>query len=715
MNPRSTRALPALFPLALLAFHLPAQGTWVPLSDSVPALTYSGTWDSLRDRALLAGPSGEVLEFDGDHWLAAGRLPATSFGPFLEFQTHRGRTLALVNRANTTNFETWEYDGAEWRMRVPDHSPTPRVNTMLAYDSLRQRVVLFGGTRGTRVDDTWEWDGNDWLRRLPALRPAARDNAGMCFDPTRGVTMLVCGRTETTFLSDHWEWDGTNWVQRNLAVLPQARTRGKLVFDATRSRTVFYGGQDFGATTLYEQPWEFDGQQWQLRSINSAPPGRTGHTMVGAPGGVRIFGGLNAPIDQRAEIWDYDGSQFTPRHGPIVAWNTAAFDATRNRDVVVGWPGFVGFPTQLRTFEWDGDALAEVLVPGPSQRTNPMMADGMNGRVLLFGGAWTSGLLNDTWTYDGNTWQQVAASGPPARIGGALATDTARNVVVLYGGYVDPATILADTWEWNGASWTQQAFTGPGPRFYAPMAFDQANSRIVLHGGQSSFTGYDDTWSYTAAGWQQINSGGPIGQFLAWSGDFGGVVLATNPPTVEGTTKTYILQGSAWIELWMAEKDRRINQLVQDPNGHLLGLGGVDGLSRTLFTTRPGTVEPLYVACSNVGTPPIMVLHDRPRPGTTLRLELVRAEPGQIALLAASYAWGQFTVVGNCHSPLMQPTLVGVTSTNLAGQAMVPIAVPNNPALLDVYLALQYGVGETAGPIGGTFALSSSLLVKIGD
>jgi len=33
----------------------------------------------------------------------------------------------------------------------------------LAYDSRRERVVLYGGSNGTQTfGDTWEWDGANW-------------------------------------------------------------------------------------------------------------------------------------------------------------------------------------------------------------------------------------------------------------------------------------------------------------------------------------------------------------------------------------------------------------------------------------------------------------------------------------------------------------------------------------------------------------------------
>jgi hypothetical protein len=41
--------------------------------------------------------------------------------------------------------------------------PRPRAGHSMAYDTTRNRTVLFGGTVGDAlVNDTWEWDGQSW-------------------------------------------------------------------------------------------------------------------------------------------------------------------------------------------------------------------------------------------------------------------------------------------------------------------------------------------------------------------------------------------------------------------------------------------------------------------------------------------------------------------------------------------------------------------------
>jgi hypothetical protein len=51
---------------------------------------------------------------------------------------------------------TWQWDGKHWAQRG-DFGPSPRALSTMAYDSARDRVVLFGGqVDSTVLGDTWE-------------------------------------------------------------------------------------------------------------------------------------------------------------------------------------------------------------------------------------------------------------------------------------------------------------------------------------------------------------------------------------------------------------------------------------------------------------------------------------------------------------------------------------------------------------------------------
>ena len=56
------------------------------------------------------------------------------------------------------------------------------------------------------------------------------------------------------------------------------------------------------------------------------------------------------------------------------------------------------------------------LSPGSSPPARSYLAmayDPVSGKIIMFGGFDGVGYLNDTWTFDGVTWTQVATNTPP--------------------------------------------------------------------------------------------------------------------------------------------------------------------------------------------------------------------------------------------------------------------------------------------------------------
>jgi hypothetical protein len=201
-----------------------------------------------------------------------------------------------------------------------------------------------------------------------------------------------------------------------------------------------------------------------------------------------------------------------------------AFDPVRGKTVLFG-----GAILDRGTWEWDGQYWTQVSDMGPTLRRDFGMAwDNVSQRVLLFGGVAVSAdpvsggnpaVLGDTWEWDGESWTQVDDSGPAARFAFAIASDTTRNRVVLFGGansVPGGPQALGDTWEWDGTAWTQQDETGPFARSGHHMTFDNARARTVLFGGVPiSGIGQSDTWEWSGTAWVLVSEFGPARRFGA--------------------------------------------------------------------------------------------------------------------------------------------------------------------------------------------------------
>ena len=103
--------------------------------------------------------------------------------------------------------DTWTWNGAVWsKVAVP--GPAARFQSAMVHDVARRRLVLFGGQRG----DTWEWDGADWSLRVPAASPSTRSAHAMAYDAARQRIVLFGGSNSSGCVGDTWEWDGVNWL-----------------------------------------------------------------------------------------------------------------------------------------------------------------------------------------------------------------------------------------------------------------------------------------------------------------------------------------------------------------------------------------------------------------------------------------------------------------------------------------------------------------------
>src|SRR5262245_40547835 len=113
----------------------------------------------------------------------------------------------------------------------------------MAFDSARNRVVLFGGESAAAalIGDTWEWDGQEWTQQEDT-GPAARKVRAMAYDSVRNRMVLFGGDAGSgSGLGDTWEWDGTTWTQVT-DFGPDACLAAAMVFQG--DRVALFGGID---------------------------------------------------------------------------------------------------------------------------------------------------------------------------------------------------------------------------------------------------------------------------------------------------------------------------------------------------------------------------------------------------------------------------------------------------------------------------------------
>ena len=210
----------------------------------------------------------------------------------------------------------------------------------------------------------------------------------------------------------------------------------------------------------------------------------------------------------------------------------------------------------------------------PDRYAASMAYDAATSQLVLFGGFSDSGVLNDTWVWNGSTWAQVddipagctdnCTDSPPARGYAVMAYDAATSQLILFGGRYPEA---GDTWDWNGTTWTRLApATSPPARDSATMAYDAQTSRLVLFGGDDGTHIRNDTWVWNGSTWTQVDdspagcidtcaSSPPGRQLASMASDpagGGGVVLfggETGNNVSSNLDDTWVWDGSTWAQV----------------------------------------------------------------------------------------------------------------------------------------------------------------------
>jgi hypothetical protein len=352
----------------------------------------------------------------------------------------RSSSLALRDRALSVHLDTAglvfpvlldpAIETAFWEEQLPKTSPPPRNGLAMAYDSARQKVVMFGGSGP--LADTWEWNGKDWTERCMAAPcnatgnvPPARAGHSMAYDAAHARTVLFGGDTmPMSETQDTWLWDGVKWtaVCGTGCTPPPVRAWAALAYDERRSRTVLFGGNTWVSVTCgysmcpmaspYADTWEWVGTTWN-QVMPMTPPGASYALGMAYDSKQKVsvlFGGLNASAMTTNETWAWDGTNWAEACTaapcdatlpPARSDFAMAYDSVRHKTVVFGGSGPSDDTWESDTWEWDGaawDLTTQGLSP-PGRTDSAMVFDEATGSMLLFGGEGATSALSDTWEY----------------------------------------------------------------------------------------------------------------------------------------------------------------------------------------------------------------------------------------------------------------------------------------------------------------------------
>ena len=241
------------------------------------------------------------------HLRLSSRTPVVRGGHNITYDSLRGRVVMYGGvRSNAPLYETWAWDGASWTPLVTRIAPKGAAWPGLAYATSRDRIVLFGGYVLQDYNDTWEFDGTEWHRMAPVHSPPVRIRPVLAYHAGIDKVVLFGGFA----FADTWLWDGHDWTEVDTPVHPIARDLHAMAYDRDRQVLVLFGGRDIGAGLLGDH-WEFDGNQWRQIILPTMPPPRRGHAMdYDLDRQCIVLYGYEIP---NTRLWEYDGHTWTAR------------------------------------------------------------------------------------------------------------------------------------------------------------------------------------------------------------------------------------------------------------------------------------------------------------------------------------------------------------------------------------------------------------------
>lgn len=206
------------------------------------------------------------------------------------------------------------------------------------------------------------------------------------------------------------------------------------------------------------------------------------------------------------------------------------------------------------------DGALDVPASLPNRYDFATAYDSARNEIVLFGG-WdrgadgrTRGYRPETYTFDGTEWtKEEPNTFVAARYDASMVYDPVRQQVVMFGGTRADNVKLNETLVWNGTDWALLTpATSPSPRSDHQMVWDPVGQRVLLFGGNDGANWLEDLWAWNGTTWTQVATNNtPETNFT--NQQHGMMVWDTAGQRLvyyhESNRKTYAFSNSTWTEV----------------------------------------------------------------------------------------------------------------------------------------------------------------------
>jgi parallel beta-helix repeat protein len=341
--------------------------------------------------------------------------------------------------------------GGEWTERHPASAPSPRLVNWMAYDSLSDKVILFGGRFSYYgcYNETWayDFDTDTWTNMTPPAAPSSRWSHAMAYDSQSNRVILFGGSNQLENFNDTWafNYEQNEWTNMNPSVAPSPRGDYGMAYDSQSDRVILFGGYA-GYDSDETWSYDFETNSWTNMNPTSRPPARFTPAIAYdiQSDRVLIFGGIGGGLRDDMWAYDFESNTWTEMHPavkPPPSYGARfSYDSHADRVVMFGGddPNPPYYHNDTWTYDFDADVWTKVDTKGPGRSYHGMAYDSRSARSIIFGGGRGSPteIFNDTWTF-----LELAAHDPILIDGNAEFTD-ANGVVAGSGTESDPYVIV---------------------------------------------------------------------------------------------------------------------------------------------------------------------------------------------------------------------------------------------------------------------------------
>ncbi|MBZ0137230.1 MAG: hypothetical protein K8I27_12765, partial [Planctomycetes bacterium] len=493
------------------------------------SIAYIETW-SLHIPSLTWTRLPDDTGSNGRFWHSANYLPGTDRMVILG-----GRNAA---RQQSANMGVYDFASSSW-VTAPDipvdaAGPAGRRGAVVAFDSVNNRSLLWGGRDDDAYSDLWELSrapGASWSRLDPTgPTPDARAHAASVVDAATNHMFVFGGDGAGGPRNDLWALNMTanppSWqlLNNGAGAAPAPRYDSAIAFDpftGPNGRLLMFGGR---GSTSFGDLWEFDlnTNTWSQPGpiAGTPPPARYGHGVAfesSGPGRLVVFFGRDTTELADMHVLDFgtmNWATLTPGGTAPIERTGFAMVANATGDRVYMFGG--------RRSYYQRDDLWELnLTPGseswtmldpqdslPAERDDAVMLLDAAGIIVVGAGFWATDSVRDFWEFDpvgAPYWTELALPETPRGLALSQgAYDPAGNRMIVFSGRLDHSP-TSGLWELDLSAqppaWSRlhALGTAPSPRMNASMLYDTSGPtpRMLMYGGRKS----NEIWTTTNELW----------------------------------------------------------------------------------------------------------------------------------------------------------------------------------------------------------------------